>query len=184
MRFRRKHSLVLLSAVAVSLAVLTGLSQPSGAVTQTVTASIHYVTPGVIGNTNISFPPLLTDEAAATVFMDSYGNTWSQQGDILQGGIGQPGSITVSDSGNQFINFLTGNLQFNPGLAPLKVICSMHTTFDNNCGNLLAPSSGKGNTVYIAMNVLVDDNGKHKAKDGSFTVADASSSIDVTVVYQ
>src|SRR6266851_370631 len=120
MRFRRKHGLVLFCAAAASLAALTGLSQPSGAVTQAVTASITYVNPGVVDKTSdIDFPPLLPDQASALVFMDAYGNTWVQQGDVLQGGQGRPGTITVADSANQLINFLTGNMQFNPGLEPL-----------------------------------------------------------------
>lgn len=183
MRLRRSHGFVLFCAAAASLAALTGLSQSSGAATQTVTASITYVNPGVVGKTNMSFPPRLAD-SAATVFMDSYGNTWSQYGDLLQGAQGLPGVITVADPGDQLINFLTGNPQFSAGLEPLKIICSMHVTTLSSCSRLLDPASGKVNTVYIAMNVLMDDRGRRRANDGSFTVADASSSIDVTVVYQ
>jgi hypothetical protein len=182
MRLRRSLGFVLFCAAIASLAALTGLSQSSGAATQTVTASITYVNPGVVGKTNISFPPP-PNEAAANVFMDSYGNTWAQYGDMLQGGLGLPGVVTVADPGDQLINFLTGNPQFAAGLEPLKIICSMHTATLNSCSRMLDPASGKVNTVFIAMNVM-DDRSRRRAKDGSFTVADASSSIDVTVVYQ
>jgi hypothetical protein len=184
MRLRRSLGFVLFCAAAASLAALTGLSHSSGAATQTVTASITFVNPGVVGKTNISFPPQLPNSAAATVFMDSYGVTWAQYGDLLQGGQGLPGVITVADSGNQLINFLTGNPQFSAGLEPLGIICSMHATEINSCSRMLDPASGKVNTVFIAMNVMMNDRGRRRAKDGSFTVADASSSIDVTVVYQ
>ena len=187
----RKKGLVLSCAVAAVLAVFAGLSQPSGAATQTVTASIGFVTPGVVNKTSdISFPPLLpnTGDASTMVFMDTYGKTWAQQGDVLRGGQGRAGVITVEDSRSQLINLLTGNMQLNQGLASSNVICSMHTTFDDNCKHMLAPAMGDKadkKTVYLGMNVLVKDSrNDRKAADDSFTVADASSSIDVTVVYQ
>jgi hypothetical protein len=166
---------------AIVLAAVTGLNRPCEAATQTVTASIKFVTPGVVNKSaDISFPPLPSAaDIVATVFMDAHGMTWVQQGDIMQGRQGQTGVITIDDSGSQLINFITGNLSLNPGLEPLRVICSMHTNLGDDCKNLLAPSSpGKKKTVYIAMNILVDELGK------SGGAAGGPSSIDIAVVYQ
>lgn len=179
----RKHGLVPLCATIV-LAALAGLSQPSGAATQVVTATIRFVNPGVVNKTSdITFPPLpqTADRAAATLFMDSYGMTWAQQGDVLQGRQGQAGVITIEDSGSQLINFLTTDMNLNAGLEPLKIFCSMHADADGTCKRLIMPDEGgKKKTVYIAMNVLVDENGKPDENAG----AGGPSSFDIAVVYQ
>jgi hypothetical protein len=177
--------MVVLGAAALLIG-LSGAVHRTDAATQAVTATIKFVTPGgVNGHHGVTLPTpgVLGD---ATVFMDSYGFTWVQTGDLLSGSQGQLGAVTILSSGAQFMNFLTGNLRFNPGLQPLQVICSGPNDLDGKCDTLLAPSNSRKDTVYIAMNVLV--NGKPSAgknPDGSYQLADAGkSSIDVTVVYQ
>ena len=106
--------------------------------------------------------------------------TWAQQGDVLQGRQGSAGAVTIDDNGSQLINFLTANMELNPGLEPLRVFCSMHATADESCRRLMMPDAKKKKrTVYIAMNVLVD-------KNGEFSGARAGnpSSVDIAVVYQ
>jgi hypothetical protein len=183
----RKHAMAVFGAAALLLG-FSGAAHRTDAASTVVTATIKFVSPGgVNGHHGIDLPSpgLLTD---STVFMDSYGFTWTQSGDLLTGRQGQLGAVTIMDSGAQFINFLTGNLRFNPGLEPLAMICSGPNDLDGKCDALMAPSGKKNgtNTVYIAMNVLV--NGKPSAgknPDGSYQTADAGrSSIDVTVVYQ
>jgi hypothetical protein len=178
----RKYGLVPLCA-AIVLAALTGPNLPSGAATRTVTASIKFVNPGVVSKgSDIHFPPLpeANSAADATLFMDSYGMTWAQQGDVLQGRQGTVGAVTVADSGDQLINFLTSNMDLNPGLEPLRVFCSTHAAEGESCKRLMAPNAGKkARTVYIAMNILVDENGKPAG-----AAAGNPSSIDIAVVYQ
>jgi hypothetical protein len=182
----RKHAMLVFGAAALLLG-LSGAAHRTDAATQVVTATIKFVSPGGVnghGDTDLPTPGLLGN---STVFMDSYGFTWVQTGDLLSGSQGQRGMFTVIDSGAQLINFLTGNLQFNPGLQPLGLICSGPNDLDGKCDALLAPGkTGSHSIVYIAMNVLV--NGKPsmgKNPDGSYQVADAGkSSLDVTVVYQ
>ncbi|HTK85046.1 MAG TPA: hypothetical protein VL625_08170 [Patescibacteria group bacterium] len=183
----RKHGMVVFGAAALILG-LSGAAHRTDAASQVVTATIKFVSPGgVNGHNGITLPtPGLL--ANSTVFMDSYGFTWVQNGDLLTGSQGQLGAVSIMDSGAQLINFLTGNLRFNPGLEPLRVMCSGPNDLDGKCDALMTPSGKKNgiSTVYIAMNVLV--NGKPSAgrnPDGSFQTADAGkSSVDVTVVYQ
>ena len=54
----RKYGLAPLY-VAIVLAALTGLNRPADAVTHAVTATIKFVTPGVVNkSSDIDFPPL------------------------------------------------------------------------------------------------------------------------------
>lgn len=177
----RKPVFVPLCAVIV-LAALTGLSGPCRALTRTVTASIRFVDSGVVNKTSdITFPPLPESHGAATLFMDSYGMTWAQQGDILQGRQGQAGVITIDDSGGQLVNFLTSNMDLNPGIEPLKVFCSMHADEGGSCKRLMMPDTGKKKkTIYIAMNVLIDA----LNKAAGTRPGKAPSSFDIAVVYQ
>jgi hypothetical protein len=175
-----KYGLVPLYA-AIVLAALTGLNLSSGAATRTVTASIKFVTPGVVNkSSNINFPPLPeTNSADAFLFMDSYGMTWAQQGDVLQGRQGSVGAITIDDNGSQLINFLTSNMDLDPGLEPLRIFCSMHATTNESCRRLMMPDAKrKKKTVYIAMNILVDKHGN------AGNAAGYPSSIDIAIVYQ
>lgn len=182
----RKHAMLVFGAAL--LLGLSGGAHRTDAATQVVTSTIKFVSPGGVGGHNGIDLPTSGPLDNATVFMDPFGYTWVQNGDMLTGSQGQRGMVTIIDSGSQLINFLTGNLQFNPGLQPLGVICSGPNDLDGKCDALLGTSGkpGSHSTVYIAMNVLV--NGKSSAKktaDGSFEVADAGkSSLDVTVVYQ
>jgi len=180
---RLKHGLVLMF-VAVLLIGPGSFVQPSRARTATVTATIKFSDSAVVNkSSSIGFAPLPTAPGFAFLFMDSYGNTWAQKGDELEGAQGQPGAITIANSSDQFMNFLTGNLQSNMDIEALKVVCSMHTSLDRSCSQLLAPGNGKDKTIYLGMNMMVKDHGD-KNPDGSMLLADASPSIDITVVYQ
>ena len=140
----------------------------------TVTATIKFVTPGVVNKTPISISRLLPEANSpdATVFMDSYGMTWAAAGRCPAGPAGQrraPSPSTTTAS--QLINFLTANMELNPGLEPLRVFCSMHATADESCRRLMMPDAKKKKrTVYIAMNVLVDKNGELERRAGGQSV--------------
>lgn len=163
----QKNGLILLCAAAMALAVLAGLGRPAGAVTQTFTAKISYVSAAIVNKSaNAGFAPL---NSLGFLFFDSYGNTWAR-------------AITIANSRDQFINFLTSDMQSGSGLEAMQIDCLMHTSLDSTCSQLLAPGSGKNNTIYIGTNM--QDHNKDKTGDGAMILADASSSIDFTVVYQ
>jgi hypothetical protein len=176
----KKTGLVLLSAAAMALAVLAGLGRPAGAVTQTFTATVRYANAAIVKKTsNIGLTPL-PSVGLIFLFFDSYGNTWAQNNDAQD----QARAITVANSSEQFINFLTSDMQSGTGLEAMQIVCLMHTSLDSKCSQLLAPGSGKNNTIYIGMNMLVKDHNRDKTGDGTMILADASPSIDITVVYQ
>lgn len=182
----RKHGIVVFGVAALLLG-LSGAAHRTDAATQMVVTTVKFVSPGGVGGHNGIDLPTPGPLDNATVFMDPLGYTWVQTGDMLTGSQGQRGMVTIIDSGSQLINFLTGNLNFNPGLQPLGVICSGTNDLSGKCNALLSPGkTGGHSTVYIAMNVLVDGQSKaDQNADGSFKVADAGkSSLDVTVVYQ
>ena len=174
-----KHGVVLLCAATLAFGVLMGLSQPSGAATQTFRATVRYANAAIVKKIpSIGLTPL-PSVGLAFLFFDSYGNTWAQNDDAQ----GQP-MVTIANSSEQFINFLTSDLQSSKGLEAMKVVCLMHTSLDSKCSQLLAPGNGKAKTVYIGLNMLMKDHNRDKNGDGATLLADASPSIDITVVYQ
>lgn len=155
-----------------------GLQQFSSAETIRVNSFISFMDPVSVSNwSDVRFGGGYL-EPNDRIVMDTSGKIKIIGTGVMDDANGLPGSITIEDTSNQGINFLSGNYRYGSGVGALQAICALnsHPGEEKDCARI-SPIPGAGKKILnIGMGVTVTDI--------PVSSQSAPSSFDFFVVYQ
>jgi len=155
-----------------------GFQRFSSAAAVQMSALIGFVNPLSVSNrSDVRFGGI-HPEPHDQVVMDTTGKIKITGTGTVESADGQPGSISITDSNDQSVNFLPGNYRYGGSVGALKAICALNGNHadEKDCA-LLPPVTGMNKkTLDIGMDMTM--------AGAAASSQSVPSSFDISAVYQ